>query len=97
MPDLSIDDRPAFVFQPRDGELTWDLSDGPLAKLAEYDRAWELVLVNRIRQRVAEWRRAGYPNASATTLDMLSHWRPLFVARGASRGVSMRTAPRLNG
>ena len=67
--------RPAFVFQPRDGELTWDLSDGTLSKLAEYDRAWELVLVNRIRERVAEWRAAGYPNASATTLDLLSHWR----------------------
>ena len=79
--------RPAFVFQPRDTELTWDLSDGTLQKLAEYDRAWELVLVNRIRQRVAEWRQAGYPNASGTTKDLLAHWRrdgrqqPLFFAQ----------------
>jgi type III restriction enzyme len=79
--------RPAFVFQPRDGELTWDLSDGTLARLAEYDRAWELTLVNRIRERVGEWRRAGYPNASATTLDLLAHWRregrqqPLFFTQ----------------
>ena len=79
--------RPAFVFQPRDGELTWDLSDGTLARLPEYDRAWELTLVNRIRARVAEWRAAGYPNATGTTLDLLAHWRrdgrkqPLFFAQ----------------
>jgi len=79
--------RPAFVFQPRDGELTWDLADGTLAKLPEYDRAWELTLVNRIRARVAEWRAAGYPNATGTTIDLLAHWRrdgrqqPLFFAQ----------------
>ncbi len=79
--------RPAFVFQPRDGELTWDLADGTLAKLPEYDRAWELTLVNRIRARVAEWRAAGYPNATGTSIDLLSHWRrdgrrqPLFFAQ----------------
>jgi len=67
--------RPAFVFQPRDGELTWDLADGTLAKLPEYDRAWELTLVNRVRTRVAEWRAEGYPNATGTTLDLLAHWR----------------------
>jgi type III restriction enzyme len=67
--------RPAFVFQPRDGDLTWDLSDGTLSKLPEYDRAWELTLVNRVRARVAEWRAAGYPNASGTTQDLLAHWR----------------------
>ncbi len=79
--------RPAFVFQPRDGELTWDLSDGTLAKLPEYDRAWELTFVNRVRARVAEWRAAGYPNATGTTVDLLAHWRrdgrhqPLFFAQ----------------
>ncbi len=79
--------RPAFVFQPRDGELTWDLTDGTLAKLPEYDRAWELTLVNRIRARVAEWRAAGYPNATGTSIDLLAHWRrdgrrqPLFFAQ----------------
>ncbi|WP_434478565.1 BPTD_3080 family restriction endonuclease [Gemmatimonas sp.] len=79
--------RPAFVFQPRDGELTWDLTDGTLARLPEYDRAWELTLVNRIRARVAEWRAAGYPNATGTSIDLLAHWRrdgrrqPLFFAQ----------------
>jgi type III restriction enzyme len=79
--------RPAFVFQPRDGELTWDLTDGTLARLPEYDRAWELTLVNRVRARVAEWRAAGYPNATGTTLDLLAHWRrdgrqqPLFFTQ----------------
>ena len=49
VPQVRDGRRPAFVFQPRDGDLTWDLSDGTLAKLPEYDRAWELTLVNRAR------------------------------------------------
>lgn len=67
--------RPPFVFQPRDGELRWDLTDGTLAPLGEYQGAWELSLVSRIRERVAEWRRLGYPNATRTTLDLLTWWQ----------------------
>ena len=67
--------RPSFVFQPRDGELTWDLEDKTLAPMQEYGSAYELVLVNRIRARVAEWRSAGYPNATGVTRDLIAHWR----------------------
>lgn len=35
----------------------------------------ELKLVNLIRKRLAEWRGAGYPGATATTLDLLRYWR----------------------
>jgi type III restriction enzyme len=35
----------------------------------------ELKLVNLIRERVAEWRRAGYPGVTRTTLELLSWWR----------------------
>jgi type III restriction enzyme len=35
----------------------------------------ELQLVNLIRERLAQWRAAGYPGASRTTLDLIRHWR----------------------
>jgi len=35
----------------------------------------ELTLVNRIRERLAKWRDAGYPGASRTTLELLAYWR----------------------
>ncbi len=50
--------------------------------------AWqELELVNLIRERLAQWRDAGYAGASRTTLDLIHHWRrdgrqhPLFFAQ----------------
>ena len=36
--------------------------------------AVELELVNRIRDKVEEWRRAFYPGASATTRELLEWW-----------------------
>lgn len=35
----------------------------------------ELELVNLIRERLEQWRAAGYPGASRTTLDLINHWR----------------------
>ena len=35
----------------------------------------ELELVNLIRERLAQWREAGYPGATRTTLDLIRHWR----------------------
>lgn len=37
--------------------------------------AIELKLVNRIRQRLAEWRESGYPGVSRTSLELLNYWR----------------------
>ncbi len=36
--------------------------------------AIELKLVNRIRQRVKEWREQGWPSATRTTLELLQYW-----------------------
>ncbi len=47
----------------------------------------ELELVNLIRERLAQWRDAGYPGTTRTTLDLIRHWRregrqrPLFFAQ----------------
>jgi type III restriction enzyme len=37
--------------------------------------AVELKLVNRIRERLREWRGQGYSGASGTTLELLNYWR----------------------
>jgi type III restriction enzyme len=66
--------RPAMVFQPRNVTENWD-TDGQLQKLPDYENAFELPLVNLIRERVKQWRSAGYPGASRTTLDLLGWWR----------------------
>lgn len=52
----------------------------PRAPLAEGEYEvrgrWEpLALVNLIRQRVKEWREAGWPGVSRTTLELLNYWR----------------------
>ncbi|HEX2779749.1 MAG TPA: hypothetical protein VHM30_09630, partial [Gemmatimonadaceae bacterium] len=52
----------------------WDLSDGTVKRIPLRDRAYEMVLVNRIRERVKAWREAGYPGATRTTLDLLRWW-----------------------
>ena len=48
------------------GYLRWDAQGGALVRLDA---------VNRIRERVAEWRSAGYPGATSVTRDLLEHWR----------------------
>ena len=35
----------------------------------------EMIMVNRIRERVKAWREAGYPGASRITLELLNWWR----------------------
>lgn len=75
LPEERAGRRPPFVFQPRDGELRWDLRDGTLRSLPEYQGAWELVLVSLVRKRLGEWRAQGYPGVSRTTLDLLRWWR----------------------
>jgi type III restriction enzyme len=47
----------------------------------------ELELVNLVRARLGQWRAAGYPGATRTTLDLIQYWRrdgreqPLFFAQ----------------
>ena len=85
--------RVSVVYQPPEQRDEWDLSDGTLNKLSAADegayagRTYEMVLVNRVRERVSAWRDAGYPGATRTTHDLLDWWRrdgrerPLFFAQ----------------
>jgi type III restriction enzyme len=61
----------------------------------------ELLLVSRIRQRLADWEKVGYPGASKVTLELLSYWqregraRRLFFAQlEAARTVIFLTEAR---
>jgi type III restriction enzyme len=74
-PELRVGRRPAMVFKPRNQQEAWDTSDGVLALLPEYERGYALVLVERIRERLAAWREAGYPGVTRTTRELLEWWR----------------------
>jgi type III restriction enzyme len=73
--------RESFVFGPKTDRIAWDLSDGTLrpykhdAERNDYETAYELALVNTIRSRVDQWRKAGYPGVTRTTLELLNWWR----------------------
>ena len=74
-PQLIDGRRPSFVYPPEEGNVSWT-ADGRILKRSEtYSPAYEMVLVNLIRERVKQWREAGYDGASRTTQDLLSYWR----------------------
>ncbi|MGI8496254.1 MAG: BPTD_3080 family restriction endonuclease [Gemmatimonadaceae bacterium] len=75
MPALKEGRRAAMVFQPQDHQAEWDLTDGTLAPLVEYERAYALQLVNLIRDRVRAWRDQRYPGVTRTSLELLEWWR----------------------
>ncbi len=74
-PEKRTGRRAAIVFPPRDQKQEWDISDGLLRKSEEYPNGYELTLVNLIRERLAGWRKAGYPGVTRTTLELLQYWR----------------------
>ncbi len=86
-PELREGRRPSLVFQPRDQTSPWEVSGSVLSPVVEYERAYELVLVNLVRERVKAWRTAGYPGVTRTSLELLQWWRregrerPLFFAQ----------------
>ena len=66
--------RPSIVFLPADQDEPWDTSDGILTPARDYTNAYELALVNRIREQVQAWRDDDCPGATRTTLELLEHW-----------------------
>ena len=69
LPELKPGRRPAVYFY-RDPKAPPERYEGREAGLAI-----EMKLVNRVRERVAEWRTAGYPGVTRTTLELLEWWR----------------------
>ncbi len=61
--------RPAIYYYP-------DPSSPDTAGItAPKGTAIELKLVNLVRSRVKQWRTAGYPGVTATSLELLNYWR----------------------
>lgn len=69
LPERRAGRRPAMYFY-RDPKAPSERYQGREAGIAI-----EMKLVNRIRERVKEWCRAGYPGVTRTTLELLEWWR----------------------
>lgn len=67
--------RSSIVFRPEEQATEWDVSTGVLTPSTEYGGAFELRLVNLVRERVGQWRSEGYPGVTRTTLELLRWWR----------------------
>jgi len=68
-PDKRPGRRPAVYFYPDPPSPDGGSTGAPAGT------AIELKLVNRVRSRVKEWRAAGYPGVTGTTLELLGYWR----------------------
>ena len=66
--------RAAVVFPPRDQKRAWDEDARILRPSKEYANGFEMVMVNLIRERVAEWKKQGYPGLTRTTLELIEWW-----------------------
>ncbi len=60
--------RPVYFYRPP----SYDVSKEGMEEDVGYEI--EMLLVSRIRKRLAEWRSAGYPGASKITLELLAYW-----------------------
>jgi type III restriction enzyme len=83
-PDLRQGRRPSIVYPPAEQTQPWEVSKDimqPCTKLPMghaargFENAYFMVLVNRIRDRVADWRSQAYPGVTRTTLELLRHWQ----------------------
>ncbi len=67
--------RSSVVFPPRDQKKEWVLDPAVMRPSHEYRNGYELVLVNLIRERVADWQRLGLSgDLTRTTLDLIAWW-----------------------
>ena len=67
--------RPSFVFEPRDQRTSWSTDGRILAPSSLYTGAYELVMVNLIRERLQAWEESGYAGATRTTSELLAYWQ----------------------
>lgn len=78
--------RPGIVFPPRDANIQWS-TDEVLQVSTLYPTAYELRLVNLIRERLSAWEQTGYAGVTRTTAELLAYWerdgreRRLFFAQ----------------
>lgn len=75
LPEKRDGRRRSFVFEPRDQRTSWTTDGRILAPSVLYSGAYELVMVNLIRERLQAWEQQGYPGASRTTTELLAYWQ----------------------
>jgi len=87
--------KPVYFYRPPSYEVSKEGMDEDVGYQIE------LLLVSRIRSRLAEWRAAGYPGASKITLELLAYWeregrekRLFFAQREAAQTVIFLTEAR---
>jgi len=70
-PPVLVEERrkPVYYYRPPSYEVSKEGMD------EEVGYQIELLLVSRIRARLAEWRAAGCPGASKVTLELLAYWQ----------------------
>ena len=79
--------RPSVVYPPSDTPVAWTIDEQILRLSEEFAPGYEMVLVNLVRERLAAWRKDGYPGVTRVTKDLLEWWRrhgrktPLFFAQ----------------
>ncbi len=65
--------RPSLAHPPQEGPFSWDLGN-TLKPSETYVPAYEMTLVNLIRQRLDDWRAQNYPGVTRITLELLKWW-----------------------
>ncbi len=78
--DRDATEQPSQYLRKVEGADEYEIVDGR--------RPSRMLLVNKIRSEVDEWRKADYPGASTTTTDLFKHW-----FSGASTGATEPFAP----
>jgi type III restriction enzyme len=73
-PQLRNGRRASVVFPPREQQHPWTVDPRILQPSPEYASGFEMVLVNLIRKRVAQWKAEGYPGLTRTSSDLIEWW-----------------------
>jgi type III restriction enzyme len=75
MPEKREGRRPSFVFEPRDQKTPWSTDNRILKRSQLYQNAYELVMVNLIRERLKVWEQSGFAGATRTSQELLAYWQ----------------------
>jgi type III restriction enzyme len=68
-PELRQGRRPEIVYPPREGKVDWDLGSVLKPSIAEeFVLGHEMTLVNKLWERVQDWRSQNYLGVTRTTL-----------------------------
>ena len=75
-PERRAHRRPSIVYEPPGEGQRWDVAENDpyLRRIRDYPGAYELALVNDIRERMKRWRSERWQGVSRITRHLLEHW-----------------------